>query len=371
MHATLSELLENLQPGMLWVSRDGLVRFSNAQAAAKMRLNSGSRLQEPTLINAVNGTVIEQTSRTVTICGQPTGPGEPVPELRCKVLPGLSRDDAMVLVTDSADEHAVVGFDNLMMVIRSDLRDPLSALTQSLVMARNDRDVHSLDTLCDQVDEVVQVLSKLIDLASVWGSESLVGNDRIELWPLLQQAWAMVEPLARARNLKARFTAQGPKTQLAAIYGSEHWLKRVFVECLEAAVRAARPGGSLEIEHRQMGPRALIVLRDSGAFVAAREESTPMETVSSSKGRGKSEAGARLASRDLIGLKLCQQIVAQHGGQLREEHDDGQRNFLIDLPTGAPFRNEAVDMDIAQAQVYARDLAALMARRRDNRAAKP
>jgi hypothetical protein len=47
------------------------------------------------------------------------------------------------------------------------------------------------------------------------------------------------------------------------------------------------------------------------------------------------------------------------------------RNFLIDLPTGAPFRNEAVDMDIAQAQVYARDPAALMARRRDQRAAKP
>ena len=371
MHATLSELLENLQPGMLWVSRDGLVRFSNAQAAAKMRLNSGARLQEPTLINAVNGTVIEQTPRTVTICGQPAGPGEPVPELRCKVLPGLSRDDAMVLVTDSADDHAAVGFDNLMMVIRSDLRDPLSTMTQALVMARNDRDVHALDALCDQVDEITQVLSKLLDLASVWGSESLVGNDRIELWPLLQQAWAKVEPLARARNLKARFTAQGPKTQLAAIYGSEHWLKRVFVECLEAAVRAARPGGSLEIEHRQMGPRALIVLRDSGAFVAAREESTPMETVSATKGRGAFDGGAKLAPRDLIGLKMCQQIVAQHGGQLREEHDDGERNFLIDLPTGAPFRNEAADMDIAQAQVYARDLAALMARRRDPRATQP
>jgi light-regulated signal transduction histidine kinase (bacteriophytochrome) len=370
MHATLSELLENLQPGMLWVSRDGLVRFSNAQAAAKMRLNSGARLQEPTLINAVNGTVIEQTPRTVTICGQPAGPGEPVPELRCKVLPGLSRDDAMVLVTDSADEHAAVGFDNLMMVIRSDLRDPLSALTRTLVAARNDRDVHALDALCDQVDEIAQVLSKLIDLASVWGSESLVGTDRIELWPLLQEAWAKVEPLARARNLKARFTAQGPKTQLAAIYGSEHWLKRVFVECLEAAVRAARPGGSLEIEHRQMGPRALIVLRDSGAFVAAREESTPMETAAV-KGRAAAESGGKFASRDLIGLKMCQQIVAQHGGQLREEHDDGERNFLIDLPTGAPFRNEAVDMDIAQAQVYARDLAALMARRRDQRAPKP
>ena len=62
--------------------------------------------------------------------------------------------------------------------------------------------------------------------------------------------------------------------------------------------------------------------------------------------------------------------MAQHGGQLREEHDDGQRNFLIDLPTGAPFRPEATAADIAQAQVYARDLAALMARRRDARSNK-
>lgn len=364
MHATLSELLETLQCGMLWLSRDGLVRFANSQAVAKMRVNTGSRLQDPTLLNAVNGTVIEQTSRMVVVSGQPAGPGEPVPELRCRVLPGLSRDDAMVLLSDSAEEHAAVGFDNLMMVIRSDLRDPLQALSQALVVARNERDAHALDALCDEVDQVAQTLTKLIDLAAVWGSESLIGNDRIELWPLLQQAWAKVEPLALARNLKARFSAQGPKTQLAAIYGSEHWLLRVFVECLEAAVRAARPGSTLDIEHRQMGPRALIVLRDSGAFVAARAEATPMD---SGAARGAAAVRPRAAPRDLIGLKLCQQVIAQHGGQLREEHDDGQRHFLIDLPTGAPFRNEASELDIAQAQVYARDLAALMARRRDAR----
>lgn len=363
MHATLSELLENLQTGMLWLSRDGLVRFANTQAVAKLRLNAGSRVQEPTLVNAVNGTVLEQSARVVTIAGHPASPGAPVPELRCRVLPGLSRDDAMVLVADSADEHADVGFDNLMMMLRADLRDPLHRVGQALGMARHERDAHALDALCDQVDELTQVLDRLIDLASVWGSESLAANDRIELWPLLQQAWARVEPLARARNLKARFSAQGPKSQLAAIYGSEPWLLRVFVQCLEAAIRAARPGGMLDIEHRQMGPRALVVLRDSGAFVAARAGATPMES-----GAPRAD-GARLASRDLIGLKLCQQIVAQHGGQLREEHDDGQRNFLIDLPTGAPFRTEASAADIAQAQAYARDLAALMARRRDSRTA--
>jgi hypothetical protein len=56
--------------------------------------------------------------------------------------------------------------------------------------------------------------------------------------------------------------------------------------------------------------------------------------------------------------------VSLHGGQLREEEEGGLRNFLIDLPTGAPHRNDHSQLDVAQAQQYARDLAALMSRAR-------
>ena len=364
MHATLSELLENLQTGMLWLSRDGLVRFANTQAVAKLRLNAGSRVQEPTLVNAVNGTVLEQSARVVTIAGHPASPGAPVPELRCRVLPGLSRDDAMVLVADSADEHADVGFDNLMMMLRAGLRDPLHRVGQALGMARHERDAHALDALCDQVDELTQVLDRLIDLASVWGSESLAANDRIELWPLLQQVWGEVEPMAMDRGVKVRFRAQVEAASLATLYGSEHWLRRVFLECLEGALRSARHGATLEIEHRQLGPRALIVFRDSGVF-APRAGANDIEMTKSGR-----KGAPRLAARDQIGLKLCQHIVSLHGGQLREEDEDGVRLFLIDLPTGAPARADNHELDIAQAQQYARDLAALMARARNRRGAE-
>jgi hypothetical protein len=60
--------------------------------------------------------------------------------------------------------------------------------------------------------------------------------------------------------------------------------------------------------------------------------------------------------------------MSLHGGQLREEEEDGMRNFLIDLPTGAPYRAEDAAMDAAQAQRYAADLATLMARRRQKSA---
>ena len=38
MHSTLAELLENLKPGLLWVSRDGLVRYANGDAGVRTGL---------------------------------------------------------------------------------------------------------------------------------------------------------------------------------------------------------------------------------------------------------------------------------------------------------------------------------------------
>ncbi len=153
---------------------------------------------------------------------------------------------------------------------------------------------------------------------------------------------------------------------MATLYGSSTWLRRVFQECLETGIRNTPRAGTLDIEHRQLGPRA-VVLSAAGAVSAG---ATP------AKGAGKL-AGARPAARsaervvaptmharEQIGLKLCQHIVGLHGGQLREEEEDGLRNFVIDLPTGAPHRNDTTALDIAQAQQYAKDLAALMTRQR-------
>lgn len=359
MHATLTELLENLKPGLLWVSREGVVRYANGDASARTGLAPGRKLYDPDLSRAVAAAVSGRVPRAVKSIGSARTPGDAASELQCRVIPGLTADDAFVLIgPDPAADHGTA-YDNLMQVIRSDLRDPLSGLHRALQID-GARDAAANDVLLEKLDDVVRTLDKLLDLASVWGSAALLANERIELWNLLQQAWANVEPLAVARSVKVRFRAQTAAEQLATLYGSESWLQRVFAECLEMAVRAAPRGATIDIEHRQMGPRAMVVFRDSGLFAPRAEGAVEFA--------GAKSPPARLPGREHISLKMCQHIVSLHGGQLREETEDGLRNFLIDLPTGAPFRNEASELDIAQAQVYARDLAALMARRRDARA---
>ncbi|MCB1997666.1 MAG: HAMP domain-containing histidine kinase [Rhodoferax sp.] len=357
MHATLAEILENFKSGLLWVQKDGGVRYANADAAAMTGLAPGRKLYDPDLLRAVAQAVGGQTVSQLSTPAARTAPGRAGGELQCRVLPGLSRDDAFVLLSNGASEQGAA-FDNLLAVVRTDLRDPLRQAHDALR-----GDAPPADGVAQAVTDVLDVLDKLVDLADLWASDALLDSDRIEPWPLLQQVWRQVAPLASHRSITVRFDANDKAAgELATIYGSEVWLERVFRECLEQAVRAARPGDTLDIDYRQLGPRALIVFRDCGAFAGASAGAVEL-------GRDKTAPVQRPDASAQIGFKLCQHIVALHGGRLREEMEDGLRNFLIDLPTGAPHRNDAAQLDIAQAQHYARDLAALMARARKARPA--
>lgn len=365
MHASLAELLENLRTGLLWVTRDGIVRYANGDGAARTGLAPGRKVYDPDLARAVSQSVAARVPRQVTAVGVGMAAGG---ELQCRVIPGLAQDDAFVLIGTPLGQDDGSGYDNLMQAIRSDLRDPLrsshAALQLLQFQGRNEPDVQAV---ADGVGQLLEVVDKLVDLASLWSSGTLMATDRIELWPLLQQAWGDVEPLALDRAVKVRFHALGGTDNLATLYGSEHWLRRVFAECLEAAVRATQRGSLLEIEHRQMGPRALIVFRDCGVFAARSTTAPGVPMKAQARAADATSKDGVPGAREQIGLKLCQHIVSLHGGHLREEHDDGQRNFLIDLPTGAPHQDANPQMDMAQAQRYASDLAALMTRARHRR----
>jgi light-regulated signal transduction histidine kinase (bacteriophytochrome) len=367
MHTSLAELLENLKPGLLWVARDGTVRYANGEGTARTGLATGRKLYDPDLMRAVTAAIVGRVPRQVAAVGVKDTERSVSQELRCRVIPGLASDDAFVLIGHDVTHDDGVGYDNLMQVIRADVRDPLREAQAALSLWENQgTGGPELSAMTDSLSALLGVVDRLVDLAAIWDSSALLATDRIELWPLLQQAWGGVEPLAMQRSVKVRFHAQTEAGALATLYGSEHWLGRVFEECMEAAVRSGRSGDTLEIEHRQMGPRALVVFRDCGAFAPpATQDAVSMPAAP----RGKPAAAPRLAARDQIGLKLCRHIVSLHGGQLREEEEGGLRNFLIDLPTGAPHRNDHSQLDVAQAQQYARDLAALMSRARTRKAA--
>ena len=338
MHASMTELLEHLKPGLIWVGADGVVRYANRSGSRRTGLAAGARVADRELARAVVGASIGQVPRQVTLA---LAPGGNRPGLDCRVIPGPEGDDAFVVVDDNLDEAS--GLDTLTRALRQDLRDPLRSARAALALARrNDAagDALELDMLLDRVEDLLEVADRLVELATLWDVGMPPADDRIELWPLLQQVWSEVEPVALARRVRLRFRADAAPRELATLYGSERWMRRVFVECLQGAVRTARPGTEIEVEHQQDGARARIVLRDCPLF------------------------GDATRGQDAVARQLCRHVLMLHGGRLREEMDDGARHLVIELPTGAPHRADDAQLAIAQAQQYARDLSALMTHRR-------
>lgn len=337
MSPSLIELFDRVADGLLWVQANGHVRHANGEACRLTPLRTGDRLEDPALLRAVQVAARARQSRLSSLTT-----GDRLQ--RCRVIPGLAEDDAFVLIAVSAAEDpAAEGADRLLRAVDQGLRAPLQAAQASLSLWREDAGPHETFELAGQVENLLRGLDRLVDLASLWTSDAGMGDERIELWPLLQQAWAEVEPLALDRGIGVRFRTAGDTAACATLYGSTRWLRRALVECLTSALHATPPGAQLEVEHRQDGARAAIVFPGVDLY-----------------------ADAPAGGADAIALALCRQVLALHGGTLGPE--DGHGDWIVELPTGAPAAVPDTGLGIEQAQIYARDLAALMNRSRSRRA---
>ncbi|HET8869678.1 MAG TPA: sensor histidine kinase [Aquabacterium sp.] len=368
MNSVLEGLLEKVTDGLLWANADGSVTYANQKAQTYCGLKPGDALPDSPLARAVAVIASGKLKSEVHLEFEPNAGSKQL--LVAQVGPGMVAGEAWIYLKSPAPYGEALALNNLMTVIRSDFATPLKRLTGSMKNAYESENLEGCKDALLKVAEVTDTVSRLTELAGLWEREDLLACDRLELWSLLQCCWLQQQDQALARKITVRLISRFAEQEAPVVYASEFWLTRVVTESLGAALRAVPGGGTLDIELRQLGPRVLIVFRNSGMWPMRNGDAVMLADPNEAEkqaGPGKREnrpAAPPPAAKDLIGLHLCQCIIGLHGGQLREEDEDGLRNFLIDLPTGAPYRSDGAAMDAAQAQRYAADLATLMARRR-------
>lgn len=335
MSSSLIELFERVPSGLLWVRVDGTVRHANGEARRASALRAGDALRDPALFLAVQLVARMRVPRLSAL----SNAGRLI---RCRVIPGLGTDDAFVLLdTGGTVDETAGGADRLLRAVDHGLRTPLLQAGSALQLWREDPDPHVATLLAEQIDDLLVGLDRLLDLAGLWTSDGVGDDERIELWPLLQEAWAQAEPLGMERGVGLQFRSAGDAASQATLYGNRRWLRRAFAECLRSAVASTPPGAQIEIEHQQAGARARLVFRKLALF-----------------------DDAATGGLGAIALMMCRQVLALHGGTLLPE--PGEIAWVLELPTGAPALTAGPEtvLGMEQAQIYARDLAELMHRSR-------
>jgi hypothetical protein len=259
----------------------------------------------------------------------------------------------------NAPESTVMGLVDIIALLRDEIDPPLKQLSSALSNLPESPEGTKLEVVAEALN---QRLRRLGDLVEVFGDDVLVTTDRIELSAVVQSVCSELEP--RALLKKVHFEIAFPNEALPPLYGNATLIRRAFYECLDNAITNSRKEVSskqdlvVNISYKLTGEHVLIAVRNMGAMP---EELKGIET---RELFARSTPGAPNEAKGRLGLPLVQRIVGLHGGNMRmSAQGDDEVRVLMEFPTGAPQRGQT-QLDVAQAQRYASDLAQLMSRRK-------
>lgn len=175
-------------------------------------------------------------------------------------------------------------------------------LTERFVDGRGQPHLRQLRRQLNALNEHAQRL-----LVSARRSEG--GRQRVDLEQVLVSAVATVTPYAAARGV---FLDVGLPAQDASLEADPTRLEQVFVNLLLNAVDASLPGKAVGISV-EWTPRGIeVIIRDQGTGMSAEVLRRVGEPFFTTKEEGSG-----------LGVFLCREILADHGGQLDYESQPG------------------------------------------------
>lgn len=348
-------LFDQVNSGIIWVQRNGMVRYANKAAVQMTPVMLGQALLDPVAERTVKAA--GQGMLTLPFTFELTTQEAHPDTIRAVLITAPVGQDLMVVLNNvSQARWYSQALENLIGYIEAEMAQPIEQLARQLPeMERLVRQPSAQDVerLTADARVLSSKLGKLRDLVAVFGESTIQRDERILVNDLLKQALCGVMALAQARNITV--ATQGLDVEMPVVYGSRHWLSIAVAEYLEQSIRSARPGGLIELSVQAVGTRVIVRARNQGLFVSNHERRNAFVPF------GVGDVAQAPPERTSIGLALNERIVTQHGGSVRIEDEFDAVDFVLEIPAGAPATQDA-QLSVEQAQRYARDMAQLMAR---------
>lgn len=180
----------------------------------------------------------------------------------------------------------------------------------------------ALEECVRQADALLTMVSALLDIAEAEQGALRLDRKIVDLGGLVED---MVDLYAYAADDKGlRLTATVDNA--VRVEGDLTRLRQVLANLLDNAIKYTPAGGSISVDLRADGPRAVLLVADTGIGIAAADLPRIWERLyRGDRSRGEPGLG--------LGLSLVQAIVEAHGGTVSAESAPGEGSrFRVTLP---------------------------------------
>lgn len=212
-----------------------------------------------------------------------------------------------------------------------DLKTPLNGIMGFTQMMLTDEDEPPGEFARDSLEQIAQagmhlleLISQILDLASIEAGKIKVVIEDIDVVPIIHQCLDLIRPSALRREIQL---VNGTDLQTLVVAGDSLRIKQVLLNLLSNGVKYNSPGGTLTVALSDMGEQARICVRDTGPGIPEDKMASLFESFNR---LGAEKTGVEGTG---IGLNICKSFVALMQGALDVESKVGEGScFSFSVP---------------------------------------
>jgi PAS domain S-box-containing protein len=225
-----------------------------------------------------------------------------------------------------AERLAVIG--TMSAKLAHEIRNPLSSITLNIELIRdevaaltrgNPDAAKESRALLESLDSEVRRIQRVTEDYLKFARLPRPVPDRVQLNEVLEQGLAFLDSLFHATGVVVR-TELDPA--LPALRADESQLWQAILNLVRNAIEAMPDGGTLTVRTEARAGTVVLTVADTGKGMSESERAQVFTPFFSTKAGGTG-----------LGLPLTQQIIHEHGGQIRcESAPQKGTTFIIELP---------------------------------------
>lgn len=225
-----------------------------------------------------------------------------------------------------AAQEATRSREEVLAVVAHDLRTPLNFIKMGAQLIAEDPAAKDNQEVVERMQGAAELMSVLIvDLLEVAKMEAggfAINPKLLSAQTLLDDALAMLEPLARRNNIGLVTTAEAALPSVMADYER---ILRVFSNLVVNAVKFSTAGSEVRVTAARGDGTVRFSVIDTGTGIPAAHLERLFDRFWQADGADRRGVG--------LGLAIAKAIVAAHGGTINVSSKVGQgSNFHFDLP---------------------------------------
>ena len=218
--------------------------------------------------------------------------------------------------------------DEFLAMLAHELRNPMAPISTAaelLRMAPGDpaRVRQTSEVIARQVDHMTRLVDDLLDVSRVTRGQIRLHPELLDLNQVLRDALEQTAALATDKGQRVEC---GPTPGPLHVMGDRTRLIQVFANILNNASRYTPAGGHIRVTLRRDGERAVAVVADNGAGIAAALLPHIFDLFTQGeRSPDRSQGGLG------VGLALVRSLVQLHGGQVSADSDGLGRGSRFEL----------------------------------------